>query len=275
MFYPFSGKVVASLKKIIAVFSSIAILFALVVPAFAEETSSIKPGSFWDSWAMYNYSLGDTTGGIEGAGFNFLGKLISKAGEDTCQNSDDHLHHGDVVRPVRGGSSATTYTMECKCDYCGELFRVKKTASDLSTAYDDYVQTLPADNINSQGLSEFYITGWTYDASSDYVVIVSSLQDYPCVDSYYKTSSVYPPGSTMIYARSGSFSVPRSGEYMFVFPKAEQSATYPGGKSHAYLSGGSYNNFELGICDDGFNCNVTLVEGTLYDVYVQVGELET
>ena len=139
------------MKKIIAVFCSIAICFCLVVSAFAEETSSLQPGNYWDRWAMYNFSLGDATGDLIGAGFNFIGKVISKSGESTCPFSDDHLHHGNVVRPVRGGSSASTYTMECKCDYCGETFTVVKTSEDLSAAYDAYVSDLPASGYTSSG----------------------------------------------------------------------------------------------------------------------------
>lgn len=145
-----------SLKKIISVFCSIAICFSLFIPVFAEESSSMEKGNFWDYASMYTHSMGSTSGGWIGAGFNFLGKLASTGGNVTCLYSDDHLHHGD---PVRGGTrKGWTITLECVCDYCGETFYVDKTDHDLSAAYDDYVATLPADNINSQGLSNFYIT---------------------------------------------------------------------------------------------------------------------
>jgi len=212
--------------------------------------------------SMSYFSGGDMIGGIEGGWFNFLGKLSSNLGENVCPTSDDHLHHGDVVRPVRGGSSATTYTMECKCDYCGELFRVKKTSSDLSAAYDDYVQALPADNINSQGLSEFYITGWTYEPYNSYNKIISSLADYPCVDSYNTVSN-----ATYICGTSGSFTVPQTGQYSIVFPRPTLSMeTSYSNRGRTYLTGGSYNEVKIGDCDTGFSYKAVLVAGTQYTI---------
>lgn len=181
---------------------------------------------------MHNFSTGDVTGGFEGAGFNFIGKLMSKAGENVCPTSEDHLHHGD---PNRGGSrNGFGVTFSCTCDYCGQVFYVTKSASDLSAAYDTYVNTLPSSGYNSAGhliwkvsLSDF-ADGFTvgnliHYANSPVILTVESpsgiMSGYipvSFVDNYTVESSYsYPSGSgkltsCVVY---GMISAPLSGFY--------------------------------------------------------------
>jgi len=66
-------------------------------------------------------------------------------------SSPDKLHHGSVTAEgERGGvDKAGKPYVWVKCKYCGEMF--KGYASDLSTAYDTYVQDLPATGYTSAG----------------------------------------------------------------------------------------------------------------------------
>ena len=77
-------------------------------------------------------------------------------------------------------------------------------ASD--TAYTDYVATLPVTNINSSGLSTFYIDGWEYSGSS--FTISSSSSESPSLSGYCGSTS-----ATYVLMHSGYFSVPTTGTY--------------------------------------------------------------
>ena len=144
-------------------------------------------GNFWDYVAMYNFQQGNDTGGWIGAGFNLIGTKISdKLGGSSCSYSDDNLHHGEIVRQIGAGRGGLA-TFECKCDYCGGTFTVTKTKDDLSAAYDEYVETLPATGYTSTGGLTWQPTlnDFDFDKSGLRFQIISS-------DSSFKNFSVFP-----------------------------------------------------------------------------------
>ncbi|MDE6456162.1 MAG: hypothetical protein K2L38_09725, partial [Dysosmobacter sp.] len=153
-------------------------------------------GNFWDYVAMYNFQQGNDAGGWIGAGFNLIGTKISdKLGDSSCSYSDDNFHHGEIVRQIGAGRGGLA-TFECKCDYCGGTFTVTKTKDDLSAAYDDYVETLPA-------------PGYTSDGSLTY----SPVHDY--FELHYSSGSAY--GNVERYCEHYEGEDSGSGRFQFNF----------------------------------------------------------
>ena len=106
------------------------LILAVSIPAYATEIDYVSRDSFWN-WIA----------GSNGIAQKFVG-FLSFTG--TCAQSEDSYHH----------ASSYEYDMEdghygCVCIYCGKVFTAY--ASDLSAAYNDYVETLPAQGYNSDG----------------------------------------------------------------------------------------------------------------------------
>ena len=190
-----------------------------------------------------------------------LQKIIGYSfGTGVCPNSEDTYHH----------SSSYVYEKEngyykCICSICGQTFTAYE--SDLQQSYEAQVSELPADNINSQGLSNFYITGWAYVPVGLYQTIVSSESDYPCF-SAFSTSGP----NVSVRCTSGLFSVPISGSYEIVFPASEyfeESAL--SGRFECTISGGSLSSFNLGRIDSGLSRKIALVAGEEYSIQYKVG----
>ena len=135
-------------KKIIAVFAAFAIVASLSLATVFALDYEARPTSWWDSVVMKGIST-DTDIPL----FDYLlvtaGDVAS--GAVCAGSSPDKLHHGSVTAEgERGGiDKAGQAFVYCKCKYCGDMF--KGYASDLSAAYDDYVETLPAQGYNSSG----------------------------------------------------------------------------------------------------------------------------
>lgn len=138
-------------RRYSAVLMSALLMLAVSVPAYATEIDYVSRDSFWN-WIA----------GSNGIAQKFVG-FLSFSG--TCAQSEDSYHH----------ASSYEYDTEdghygCVCIYCGKVFIAY--ASDLSAAYDDYVETLPA-------------TGYTSDGSLQY----SPVHDY--FELSYSSGSAY------------------------------------------------------------------------------------
>lgn len=135
-------------KKIIAVFAAFAIVASLSLATVFALDYEARPTSWWDSVVMKGIST-DTDIPL----FDYLlvtaGDVAS--GAVCAGSSPDKLHHGSVTAEgERGGiDKAGQAFVYCKCKYCGDMF--KGYASDLSAAYDDYIETLPATGYISTG----------------------------------------------------------------------------------------------------------------------------
>lgn len=226
---------------------AIQLITLAAAPVFAFDSGTTS-ASYWD-WITSVPSRG---GGFTNVSSGSFGQV--------CSDSPDGLHHSDSLGHSGSYDSNGRYTI-CTCKHCGDTYKVY--ASDLQQSYDAQVSELPADNINSAGLSNFYITGWTYRPYSSYVVITSSISDYPYIEGYNTSYSTLD-----VHAYSGIFSVPVTGSYKIVFPEAEMtkvSNAYDRGKT--YLYGGTYSGYLLGNCDNGFEKSLTLVAGVEYYIY--------
>ena len=135
-------------KKIIAVFAAFAIVASFSLATVFALDYEARPTSWWDSVVMKGIST-DTDIPL----FDYLlvtaGDVAS--GAVCAGSSPDKLHHGSVTAEgERGGiDKAGQAFVYCKCKYCGDMF--KGYASDLSAAYNDYVETLPATGYTSTG----------------------------------------------------------------------------------------------------------------------------
>lgn len=122
-------------------------ILLMPISAFAADYES-RPVSFWDSFIYKGLAKDYDVPFIDGIA-TAIGDLASS---DVCGGgSPDKLHHGSIVQEgSRGGTDKNgNLYFDCICQYCGDHFR--DYASDLSAAYDTYVETLPASGYNSSG----------------------------------------------------------------------------------------------------------------------------
>ena len=194
-------------KRIIAgSFTLVILFFSCVSPAYAlgVDVGFDIDADFW-SWVV-------------SVGYNDVNYLKSFIFEDVCRESPkpDGLHNFKEQRTTVDGKTGLFYI----CEYCG------KSAGEVGKeAYDNQVSELPANNINSQGLSTFYVRGWTYTPYPNNgktvptTVISDSSSDYIFCECY--TSST--ENGVSAKAASGNFTVPVQGTYRFVFPAPEIS----------------------------------------------------
>lgn len=143
----------------------------------------------------------------------------------------------------------------------GGMFGGGVGRDELNEKYLDYVSELPADNINSQGMSSFYITGWYYSRGSA-VMKISSESDYLYFEGYNSNDVSF----FSVDASSGQFTVPVSGTYEVVFPSPSFSKIHDSDLDsfRCLFSGGSYDYEELGRLDTGFRKKLALVAGQSY-----------
>ena len=117
-------------RRYSAVLMSALLILAVTVPAYATEIDYVSRDNFWN-WIA----------GSNGIAQKFVG-FLSFAG--TCAQSEDSYHHASSYEYDTGDGH-----YGCVCIYCGKVFTAY--ASDLSAAYDDYVETLPAPSYTSDG----------------------------------------------------------------------------------------------------------------------------
>ena len=141
-------------QRILSVFLAVLMLSAVTAPVYATDDYT-STGNFWQSVARKKWLSG------------FLGSsLIGWVCDDVCSESSDKKHHGSLKSYDQNPDKSYTAV----CDFCSAEFPVYD--ADLSAAYDNYVETLPASGYNSDG-SLLYsptgvtvpITNWSYDYS--------------------------------------------------------------------------------------------------------------
>lgn len=125
------------MKKVVyrlcSAFLAVLILSVSVVPVCATDDYT-STGSFWQNVARKKWLSG------------FLGSsLIGWVCDDVCSESSDKKHHGSLKSYDQNPDKSYTAI----CDFCSAEFPVYD--ADLSAAYDNYVETLPAPGYNSAG----------------------------------------------------------------------------------------------------------------------------
>ena len=216
-----------SAYRLCSAFLAVLILSVAVVPCYAASDKYTSTGTFWQAVADKWYFNG-----------TFIPTVIGTVSDKVCSESGDKKHHGSLKSYEQNPDKSYTAI----CDFCSAEFPVYD--ADLSAAYDDYVQTLPAQGYTSAGriiwqstaanLSELVVlkgsggsspspvdsglyvvsySGSTFTLnfdcenwpSSSLLYVKVSLSDFPVVGSYGAIRDVY--GSLRCLSSSGKYTV--------------------------------------------------------------------
>lgn len=206
---------------------AVVLLSVAVVPCYAESDKYTSTGTFWQAVADKWYFNGTV-----------IPAIIGTVSDEVCFKSGDKKHHGSLKSYEQNPDKSYTAI----CDFCSAEFPVYD--ADLSAAYDNYVETLPAQGYTSSGgmiwqptianLSELVVlkgvggyspspvdsglyvvsySGSTFTLnfdcenwpSSRSVYVKVSLSDFPVVGSYGAIKDVY--GSLRCLSSSGKYTV--------------------------------------------------------------------
>ena len=122
-----------STLRLCAGFMTVILLSLAIVPCYAVTDEYTSTGTFWSSlkekWWL-------------GFGSKFL---IGHLADSACSESPDSRHHGSLKTYAQNSDGSYTAI----CNYCSAEFPVYD--ADLSAAYNDYVETLPAQGYDSSG----------------------------------------------------------------------------------------------------------------------------
>lgn len=105
-----------------------------VVPCYAVSDKYTSTGTFWQAVADKWYFNGTV-----------IPAIIGTVSDEVCSESPDKKHHGSLKTYEQNPDKSYTAI----CDFCSAEFPVYD--ADLSAAYDDYVETLPAQGYTSDG----------------------------------------------------------------------------------------------------------------------------
>jgi len=135
-------------KKIIALLAAFVICISAMPVCYADSDGEYisKTSSYWDR-ALHGLVNGTSDVFLLSSGIKGVASFLNS---DICALSSDGYHYADSLTSdtYHQGKKGASYG-EAICKYCGEPFLCY--ASDLSTAYTDYVQTLPSTGYNSAG----------------------------------------------------------------------------------------------------------------------------
>ena len=134
-------------RRYSAVLMSALLMLAVSIPAYAEGEDYTSRSSFF-SWASRSNDI--------------VAKILGHLpvfNMTACPNSADGQHHSDSYFEDRANGYYTSV-----CVHCGKTFTAH--ASDLSAAYDNYVETLPAQGYVSSGKLIWQPTFSDFDPTS-------------------------------------------------------------------------------------------------------------
>ena len=200
------------------------LLSMAVVPCYAVSDKYTSTGTFWQAVADKWYFNG-----------TFIPAVIGTVSDKVCSESGDKKHHGSLKSYEQNSDKSYTAI----CDFCSAEFPVYD--ADLSAAYDNYVETLPASGYTSEGSilwspkhECFYVGTYTSGGLNPYYCPHGSewngtLPNFlPTFDCSTLSVSIRPAvGSEQIgFSRAGLFisdTYPIDGYYMGI-----ESPTYSG-----------------------------------------------
>ena len=175
---------------------AVVLLSVAVVPCYAESDKYTSTGTFWQAVADKWYFNGTV-----------IPAIIGTVSDKVCSESGDKKHHGSLKSYEQNPDKSYTAI----CDFCSAEFPVYD--ADLSAAYDNYVETLPAPGYTSDGSLQYspvhgYFWFRHYVGSSDI--------HFGCEHSSKLVSSSFDKCSFNFNCASNSFSVfPFSGKQVF------------------------------------------------------------
>ena len=214
-------------------FLAVILLSVLVVPCYAVTDEYTSTGTFWSSlkekWWL-------------GFGSKFL---IGHLADSACSESPDSRHHGSLK--TYNQNSDGSYT--AICNYCSAEFPVYD--ADLSAAYDDYVETLPAPEITQTSLYTLYFRDYVYNESAllgDEKLFYQSFISSPLYNSVKCQCTFFYNGSYGDFAaRSAALHVPVSGAYRLYGFKAPSGLSYSSSSNNNSfcLYKGTPDNYEV------------------------------
>ena len=237
-------------------FLAVILLSVLVVPCYAVTDEYTSTGTFWSSlkekWWL-------------GFGSKFL---IGHLADSACSESPDSRHHGSLK--TYNQNSDGSYT--AICNYCSAEFPVYD--ADLSAAYNDYVETLPAPEITQTSLYTLYFRDYVYNEAAligDNKFTYSSFIASPLYDSVKCQCTIFYNGTYGDFAaRSAVLHVPVSGSYRLYGFKAPSGLNYSSTSNNNSfcLYKGTPDNYEIacGSVSDGYLLNL---EAGNYFAYIK------
>lgn len=172
---------------------TVILLSLTIVPCYAVTDEYTSTGTFWSSlkekWWL-------------GFGPKFL---IGHLADSACSESPDSRHHGSLKTYAQNSDGSYTAI----CNYCSADFPVYD--ADLSAAYDNYVETLPAQGYMSSGGFIWYPT--VSDISHLWPDLINNAFDKDTLDSSSRSFSISLRTERLNGQQQFYYSVPFNGTY--------------------------------------------------------------
>ena len=172
---------------------TVILLSLAIVPCYAVTDEYTSTGTFWSSlkekWWL-------------GFGSKFL---IGHLADSACSESPDSRHHGSLKTYAQNSDGSYTAI----CNYCSAEFPVYD--ADLSAAYNDYVETLPAQGYMSSGGFIWYPT--VSDISHLWPDLINNAFDKDTLDSSSRSFSISLRTERLNGQQQFYYSVPFNGTY--------------------------------------------------------------
>lgn len=195
----------------------------LAVPVHAEGGGMATDASNYWEWIARNHTVEGNT-------------IRSIFDSDVCPKCPDTSgRHNFVERHTTvDGQTGNFYV----CEYCG------KSAGEVGAdAYNNYVQELPANQIDSSGRMSLIIDGWHdyYDGGEYSQLSESSSSTTSCTYivtksiGYYQGNHAYNQRNHPVLSRE--FSVPVDGKYSLIIPRIDALASCNGGSLYVKYKG--------------------------------------
>ncbi len=182
-----------STLRLCAGFMTVILLSLAIVPCYAVTDEYTSTGTFWSSlkekWWL-------------GFGSKFL---IGHLADSACSESPDSRHHGSLKTYAQNSDGSYTAI----CNYCSAEFPVYD--ADLSAAYNDYVETLPAQGYMSSGGFIWYPT--VSDISHLWPDLINNAFDKDTLDSSSRSFSISLRTERLNGQQQFYYSVPFNGTY--------------------------------------------------------------
>ena len=177
---------------------AVVLLSVAVVPCYAESDKYTSTGTFWQAVADKWYFNGTV-----------IPAIIGTVSDKVCSESGDKKHHGSLKSYEQNPDKSYTAI----CDFCSAEFPVYD--ADLSAAYDNYVQTLPAQGYTSSGELRFRLNVDRFSDNGSSCRVISS-DCGPTFSCSFLAGSGISSSYCYVIGYLSEFLAPVSGNYRLV-----------------------------------------------------------